>query len=150
MGDDIEAARKAGVSGVVIGALNPSGGIDENALNYLITKSKGLDITFHRAFDEVRDPYAALEKIIASGCNRILTSGQKATAMEGLQLIKELNQRSNGRIIIMPGSGVTNENAGFILKESGCCEIHASAKEKSNSTWKSSFEEIIKIKKDIQ
>ena len=149
MGKDIAAAIKAGVSGIVIGALSPFGDIDLEGLKYLIDKAENKEITFHRAFDEVKDPFKALEKIIASGCHRILTSGQREKADQALPFLKELNERANKRIIIMPGSGVSCENASKILEATGCNEIHASAKEFRNSTWMSSVEEIRKIKNSL-
>ena len=149
MKDDIRAAVKAGVSGVVIGALTPENEIDLEGLKFMMEAAEGVDVTFHRAFDETADPLKALESVIEAGCHRILTSGHAPTAPEGLSLLKELNDKAADRIIILAGSGVTSENAATILNESGCREIHGSAKEKYHGTFKSEVEEIRKIKNAI-
>ena len=75
-----------------------------------------LKATFHRAFDQVSDPFSSMEEIILLGFNRILTSGQKSTAIEGISLIKELVERSKGRIEIMAGGGIYNSNVDLLLK----------------------------------
>ena len=80
-----------------------------------------------RAFDETADAMQSLEDVIQLGFQRILTSGQQATAVQGLGLIKQLQSGSAGRIIIMAGAGVTEENARRIVVESGVAEIHGSA-----------------------
>ena len=77
--------------------------------------ARPMSITFHRAFDMVRDPLAALETLIDLGIDRLLTSGQEATAWEGIELIAELVQRAQGRIIIMPCGGINERNAGRII-----------------------------------
>lgn len=148
---DIEICREAGVGAVVIGALDESGNVDINAIRYLMEAAQGLEVTFHRAFDEVESPLEALEQIIGCGCHRILTSGQKDSAYSGKELLKELNRQSNGRILILPGAGVTYENAAEILDFTGCNEIHASAKVHSEAKGCSQSSEklINKIKEAI-
>lgn len=128
MVDDIVAAREAGVQGVVIGALTPEGDIDVDACRKMVAAAAGISVTFHRAFDLCRDPRKALEDIIALGCDRILTSGQAQTALEGKQNLAELVRQANGRIIILAGAGVSQHNAAEILSASGTNEIHASAR----------------------
>lgn len=149
MKKDINTCITKGVSGIVVGCLKENGEIDLKGLEYLIENIKDISITFHRAFDEVKDPFDSLEKVIEAGCHRILTSGQKDTALDGIQTIYELNRRASDRIIILPASGVNHENACFILSKTGCKEIHASSKIRNNRTWKSSTEEIKKIKQAI-
>ena len=127
MVDDIEALRGLGVHGVVIGALTPDGDIDVAACRRMVEAANGLNITFHRAFDRCRCPEEALEQIIELGCNRILTSGQQSTALEGIPLLTSLVKQADGRIIIMPGCGVNASNAAHILQATGATEIHASA-----------------------
>lgn len=90
--------------------------------------SEGMSVTFHRAFDMCRNPRKALEKIIALGCDRILTSGQQATAEKGISLLKELNVQADGRIIIMPGCGVNSDNIRKIAEETGASEFHFSGR----------------------
>ncbi len=127
MVDDIEALRRLGVHGVVIGALTPDGDIDVAACRRMVEAAEGINITFHRAFDRCRCPQEALEQIIALGCNRLLTSGQAPTALQGAELIASLVRQAAGRIIIMPGCGVNANNAAQILSLTGATEIHASA-----------------------
>lgn len=149
MREDIIAAKESGVSGVVIGALTDTNDIDVKSLSILMEAAKGVEVTFHRAFDEVRNPCDALEAVIEAGCDRILTSGRESSAEKGINLLSEINRKAAGRIIILPGAGVTSLNCREILEKSGCREIHASAKEESHGSWKSSLEEIKKIKEKI-
>ncbi len=130
---DIENARKLGVDGVVIGCLTPEGDVDMNRNRELIDAAEGLSVTFHRAFDMCRDPYESLERIIELGCNRILTSGQRPRAEEGIELLHELVQKAGKRIIIMPGSGVNVNNIAKLAKETGAVEFHLSARESIES-----------------
>jgi copper homeostasis protein len=92
-----------------------------------------MGVTFHRAFDRCADSFKALEELIAIGCERILTSGQQPTAPEGIALITALNQKANGRIIIMPGSGVRVDNIREIADKTGCYEFHSSLRAKQQS-----------------
>ena len=146
---DIKAAVAAGVGGIVIGALTPDKHIDKDAIREMMTETKGVEVTFHRAFDEVVEPETALEEIIELGCDRILTSGQKPGAFEGIPLLKKLNRLAKGRIIILAGAGVTPENAAQILELSEGKEIHASAKIDVNGHIESSQEIVKKIKTNI-
>ena len=123
---DIRLTKQLGANGVVIGALRQDGTIDEETIRRLVNEAKGLSITFHRAFDVCSQPLEALEKIISLGCNRLLTSGQAASAEEGIPLLKQLVEQSAGRIIIMPGAGVNERNARNILSATGAHEIHGS------------------------
>lgn len=127
---DIGLAADLGADGVVIGALTRQGEIDIPLCMRLAGKaaSRGLQVTFHRAFDRCIDPYSALEQIIGMGCSRLLTSGQAASAADGVALLAELHKRAAGRIIIMPGAGVNPSNAAKILAETGCTEIHSSCR----------------------
>ena len=94
----------------------------------LIETAKPLFVTCHRAFDVCRDPFAALEQLIELGCDRILTSGQQSDAVKGIPLIAELVKRAAGRIIIMPGCGVRENNIARIEAETGAKEFHTSAR----------------------
>ena len=85
---DIEMCRKLGVDGIVIGCLTAEGDVDIERCRELVAAAGGMDITFHRAFDKCRDPFASLEQIIALGCSRILTSGQQPKAVQGIELLK--------------------------------------------------------------
>lgn len=125
---DVTAAVELGVDGVVVGALTVEGKIDKELCRRLIRAAGNKNITFHRAFDMVVDPFEALEDIIELGCDRILTSGQAASAEEGIPLLAELKKKAANRISIMAGGGVTPENVGRILKAKAADEVHASAK----------------------
>ncbi|MDD4778596.1 MAG: copper homeostasis protein CutC [Fermentimonas sp.] len=126
---DIENAGRLGVDGVVFGCLTPEGDIDMKRNMELIEAAGDMSITFHRAFDMCRDPFNALEKIIELGFDRILTSGQKSKAVEGINLLKELTLKAGDRIIIMPGSGVNAGNIAQLARETGTKEFHLSARE---------------------
>ena len=101
---------------MVFGCLTTNGGIDVPVMKQLMEASKGLSVTFHRAFDVCRDASEALEQIIDLGCDRILTSGQQATAELGIPLLKELRERANGRITLLAGCGVNEKNICRIAK----------------------------------
>ena len=125
---DIEAAQSLRVQGVVLGCLTPDGDIDEPLLDRLIAAARPLSITFHRAFDVCRDPHHALESLIRHGIDRVLTSGQEATAVQGIPLLRDLVRQAGGRIIIMPGCGVRANNIARIEAETGAQEFHTSAR----------------------
>ena len=125
---DISLCQDLGANGVVVGALNTQGEVDMEAMRSLMESAEGLSVTFHRAFDMCKDPFKALDQIIELGCDRVLTSGQQATAEAGIPLLKELVEYANGRIIIMPGCGVNRENISHIAEETKAEEFHLSAK----------------------
>lgn len=124
---DIEYCRAAGVHGVVIGALTPEGDLDMEACRRMVAAAGGMSITFHRAFDICNKPLETLEQIIELGCERLLTSGQEATAEVGAAFIAQLVERAAGRIIIMPGAGVKPNNIARIEQVSGATEFHSTA-----------------------
>lgn len=124
MQHDIEAAKKIGASGIVLGLLNPDGTIDVDRTRKLVDAARPLPVTFHRAFDMTRDPYDALEALITLGVDRVLTSGQEASVIEGLELIVELVKRAAGRIVVMPGGGITDRNVGRAVAATGVTEVH--------------------------
>src|SRR4029077_4995194 len=107
---DVHACKKIGCDGVVIGILQTDGKIDKKKCSQLVDAAYPLGVTFHRAFDWAANPFEALEDIIDIGCERVLTSGQQPTAMEGAALIADLVRQSAGRIVIMPGSGIRASN----------------------------------------
>lgn len=125
---DIEMAKELKVNGVVFGCLTAEGDVDVELLTKLVNAAKPLSVSFHRAFDVCRDPFVALEQIIEAGCDRILTSGQEKDAVTGIPLLAELVKRAAGRIIIMPGSGVRENNIARIEAETGATEFHTSAR----------------------
>lgn len=125
---DIEMCKKIGVDGVVFGSLTADGDVDVERNRELMEAATGMSITFHRAFDMCRNPLGSLEKIIEMGFDRILTSGGQPKAEQGIELLKKLVQQANGRIIIMPGSGINEKNIVKIAKETGATEFHLSVR----------------------
>ena len=121
---DISRSMLIGIDGYVFGCLTPEGDVDIKVMKKLMKAAEGKSVTFHRAFDMCRDPFQALEDIIALGCDRILTSGQRATAEEGIPLIRKLVERAGGRIIIMPGGGISSHDIRKIAEETGATEFH--------------------------
>jgi len=127
MAEAVDEALDEGADGIVTGCLTPKGDVDLAAMRRLVRP--GVPVTFHRAFDACPRPFRALKEAIGLGCSRILTSGQAPTALEGADLIRALRKRARGAILLLPGGGVTPENAARILLATGCAEIHASASE---------------------
>ncbi|MEN6299582.1 MAG: copper homeostasis protein CutC [Anaerolineaceae bacterium] len=123
---DIEIAKQCGANGVVFGILKPDGSVDVGRMANLIALARPLSVTFHRAFDMTHDPYRALKTIINLGIERILTSGQAASALEGAELIGELVQRAGQDVIIMAGAGVNEQNVSEIIRTTGVKEVHGS------------------------
>jgi copper homeostasis protein len=134
MKHDILHSKEAGADGIVFGILNKDFTINENATRTLVQLAHPLPVTFHRAFDICHQPLRALETLIACGVKRILTSGQKSSAVEGAEFVAELNRKSKGRIVIMPGAGINSGNIIDLVKSTGCSEFHASAKRISTSS----------------
>ena len=130
---DLLIAKQMGYKGAVIGLLHADGSIDVARTKALVDMAAPMEITFHRAFDRCADPMIALEQIIATGCKRILTSGQVPNVANALPLIKQLVNKANGRIIIMPGSGVRANNINEIIQQTGVVEIHSSARKNNPS-----------------
>ncbi|MBA4146054.1 MAG: copper homeostasis protein CutC [Cytophaga sp.] len=124
---DISQCQKLSVDGVVFGILNEDGTIDKKRCKELIDKVRPLKVTCHRAFDMTRDPFEALEDCIEVGFDCILTAGQQAQALKGADLIGELIKKANGRIAIMPGSGVNENTVEEIVRKSKAKHIHFSA-----------------------
>ncbi len=140
---DIRAALPY-ADGIVVGALTRGGDVDMAAMDCLVQAAEGRPVTFHRAFDVCRDPLVALEQIIGLGCRRILTSGQQPTALQGIPLLRQLRDLSDGRLIIMPGGGVNINNARQILDQVGTSEIHGSCSAGTGQTDAASVRQIIK------
>lgn len=140
---DIRAALPY-ADGIVVGALTRGGDVDMAAMGCLVQAAEGRPVTFHRAFDVCRDPLVALEQIIGLGCRRILTSGQQPTALQGIPLLRQLRDLSDGRLIIMPGGGVNIGNARMILDQVGTSEIHGSCSAGTGQTDAASVRQIIK------
>ena len=125
---DVKLCKDLGCDGVVIGILNADGTVDKMRSSKLMELAYPLGVTFHRAFDRIKDAAQALEDVIDIGCERILTSGLKPTAMEGAETLKALIKQADERIIIMPGSGVRSNNIIELAEKTGAVEFHSSAR----------------------
>ena len=124
---DIDTARQLGANGVVIGVLLPDGTVDIARTHALVHYARPLGVTFHRAFDLTPDPLQALEDVIGTGAERILTSGQKPAAAQATDLLEQLAQQAKGRIEIMAGGGVSSANA-QALAATGVHALHLTGK----------------------
>ena len=126
--EQIRALKALGASGAVVGALLPDGSLDKAFLAQCREAAKGLHLTLHRAFDVCSNAHAALEEAVALGFDTLLTSGQKATAIEGVELLAQLVKAADGRIAVMPGSGVNPLNIARLAEITGATAYHLSAK----------------------
>ena len=123
---DIAFCKSIGVQGIVSGVLLPDFTIDKIRTQQLIEASTGMAFTFHRAFDWVADVDTNLKVLIDLGVNRILTSGQQANAIAGLDTLKDLKRKAGNALKIMPGGGVNITNIDAFIA-AGFDEIHTSA-----------------------
>ena len=130
---DIAFCKQAGCDGVVIGLLMPDGSVDRKRTAKLVELAYPMGVSFHRAFDWAANPFEAMENIIDTGCERILTSGQKPSAEEGASLINELIRQAEERIIIMPGSGIRSSNIIPLAQRTEAVEFHTSARKLTES-----------------
>jgi len=132
---DVKHCIEAGCDGIVIGLLNADGTVDKERCSKLVQMATrmGVGVTFHRAFDMCADLNQALEDVIELGCERILTSGGKSTAIEGSRIIAELVETAAGRITIMPGSGINEHNVEDLVRFTGVREVHSSARSRKQS-----------------
>jgi copper homeostasis protein len=128
MREDIRLCKEAKADGVVIGCLTAEGNIDLGRTRELIELARPMNVTFHRAFDMCRDPLQGLEDLVALDADRVLTSGQEASCLEGLELIAALQKQAAGRIVVMPGGGITPRNVSRIVAGTGVHEVHLSAR----------------------
>jgi len=133
MRTDIEAARTSRVDGVVIGLLTADGNIDKERTAELVTLARPMSVTFHRAFDVCRDPFAALEDLIEIGVDRVLTSGQQADAVSGAETIRQLVEAAGDRILVMACGGLDETNVADVISKTGVSEVHFTAFESVES-----------------
>lgn len=133
MQEDIKIAREEGADGVVLGILSNDGNVDVERSQMLLELARPMNVTFHRAFDMVKDQFDAMEDIISMGFDRILSSGQEASVLEGAFRLRELVDRAQDRIIIMPGAGINQRNIAHIAEIIGAREYHVSANREEQS-----------------
>lgn len=162
MKNDIQLFKKLNIFGFVFGVLTNDFKVDKKNNSQLLKSAAPFPCTFHRAFDFLQDPFQGLSDCIELGFTKILSSGQEKNCLLGAELLYNLKLKSDGKIDIMPGAGITSENILEILKCTTANEFHTSAKEiiKANinphinkdlkeilSYTQSNVEEILKIKK---
>ncbi|HEY0273395.1 MAG TPA: copper homeostasis protein CutC [Chitinophaga sp.] len=128
MQKDITLCKQLGCDGVAIGLLTADGQVDKVRTRKLVSLAWPMDVTFHRAFDMTANPVQALEDIIETGCERVLTSGQRNTAEEGAAVIAALVKQAAGRIAVMAGSGVRAHNIAALVAATGANEFHTTAR----------------------
>ncbi len=136
MKSDILAAKELGANGIVIGLLDVDGRVDVKRTKELVDLARPLSVTFHRAFDMTSDPFQALHDLIGLKVDRVLTSGQKNTAMEGVELIAALVKEARERVTIMPGCGITAENILRVAEKTKAHEFHVFAVKRVESPMK--------------
>jgi len=122
---DVERCRDAGVEGVVIGFLTSDGLVDMERTREIVELARPMSVTFHRAFDMASNPFEALEDLMVTGVDRILTSGQQNKAPDGAALIAELVKKAEGKVIIMPGGGLNEHNITEFASRVHAREYHA-------------------------
>jgi len=133
MQKDVLLCKQLDFEGIVIGLLSKDATVDKERTKRLVELAYPLEVTFHRAFDRIKDAFQSLEDVIECGCQRILTSGQVPNALDGKKLIKKLVEQADDRIIIMPGSGVRSNNIKELADYTGATELHSSARKNINS-----------------
>lgn len=126
MKNEIIEYKKLGANGFVFGILNNNNKVDIERNSELVNLASPLPCTFHKAFDETKNSFLALENIISCGFSRILTSGQKPKTIEGVNLISELISKTKNRICIMPGGGIRSSNITEIRNKTNAKELHSS------------------------
>lgn len=145
---DIEIIRSLSVEGIVIGALTRDGDVDIGTLYTLIAAAGDMNVTFHRAFDFVKDQRVALEALIELGVDRVLTSGGAPTAREGAEMLAELVDQGGNDIAILAGGGINASNVAELVRLSGVKEVHvrAAATVKSEMTYQPSTITLVRPK----
>jgi copper homeostasis protein len=123
---DAELLLEAHADGIVFGALDGKGRVDERRCRGMALLAAGAPVVFHRAFDATPDTFDALDALIACGVTRVLTSGGAPTALEGVDRIRRLVERAAGRIEILPGGGIRESNVEEIVRRTGCAAVHLS------------------------
>jgi copper homeostasis protein len=130
---EVALCRERKVDGVVFGILLPGGAIDVRRTAELVSLAGPMSTTFHRAFDMTSDPIAALDDLIGLGVDRVLTSGQRPSALEGVDLIASLVRAAGDQIIVMPGVGIDADNVGELIRRTGATEFHVLAQKSQAS-----------------
>jgi copper homeostasis protein len=128
MRKDVVFCKEQGVDGVVFGFLNTDGSINIERTREFVALAHPMKTTFHRAFDRCAQPFLALEELIALKIDYILTSGQKATALEGASMIRQLVKKAKGRVKMMAGSGVRTHLLAELMRKTKASAYHLSSR----------------------
>lgn len=126
MREEIMQAKAAGAAAIVVGVLFPDGRVDVKRTRELVALARPMRVTFHRAFDEARDLQQALEDVIATGADILLTSGGAANVLDGAKMLATLQEQAAGRIEIMAGGGLRLGNLADVVRETGITSVHGS------------------------
>ena len=124
---EVAAMVALGADGVVVGALDASGRVDRQTVVELVGAAEGVPVTFHRAFDQVEDPFGEVEFLVGAGVKRVLTSGGEATAWEGRDVLRRLVALCAGELTVLGGGGIRGDHVGRLVEETGLTEVHARA-----------------------
>lgn len=136
MAEDIRIAREEGINGVVLGVLLDNGHIDIERTRSLIEIARPLSVTFHRAFDMTPEPFASIEEVILTGADRILTSAHGNFVFNNADLVREMIEKAAGRITVMPGSGINENNIADIINKTNATEFHLTGRKPVDSKMK--------------
>ncbi len=126
--EDIHMTKQLGADGIAVGVLSPDGYVDKERMKEIIFLARPMSVTFHRAYDCVKDPFSSLDALMELGVDRVLTSGLKNSAFEGKEMLARLVEYAAGRIIVMPGGGINYSNIEEIVKITKADEYHLSGK----------------------
>ena len=145
---EIRQFKAIGVNGFVFGILNHDKSINLQQNTELVELAKPLPCTFHRAFDEVRDVFLALEQVIQCGFSTVLTSGTMPNVVEGITVLKQLVEKANNRITIMSGGGLRSSNINLIQQQTSAGFYHSSAITDGSET--ANLEEVKALKSNLE
>lgn len=123
---DIQLVKQLGYEGVVIGALNENGDLDVEKIKIMMKAGEGMKFTFHRAIDACNNPLEALATLVELGFDKVLTSGCKPKAIDGVGMIRQMQEKYGDKIKIMAGGGININNVVTIINETGISNCHAS------------------------
>jgi copper homeostasis protein len=124
--EQIELVKAAGAAGIAVGVLLPDGRVDVERTRELIRRARPMKATFHRAFDETPDQVAALEDVIETGADWLLTSGGAANVLDGAEQIGRLQRQAGDRLQLMAGGGLRLDNLAAVVRRSGITCLHGS------------------------